>query len=343
VLWIGGAFGQIQSVTVKKGHNYNQTSATTVLLDSASNNFGFGLDVDGNNISGIAAPTVTGPVNTASLGTSWNGGVLKYSTGDRGWRGGANANDFGFATQAQADSVFANGTYNFNVSGNAFSLALVGDAYPNVPSFTLTGGAWANGKYVIDPAQPLTLTTNAFTGYGSHADDLLCIGVLTPTLVLPWTEVGPFGCGFFQARAFASSSPGTNTLTVTIPANTFVAGQEYPAIAVFHSIVDKKVVAGLPGSTNVAYYERATLIRIKAQSPIFPMTVNANIGPTVSNATANIQFRPQDVGTTGSVYTFFVAPSTKVVNALTMEKGAQLGMPPRGRRRMLRCNACSRS
>ncbi len=49
--------------------------------------------------------------------------------------------------------------------------------------------------------------------------------------------------------------------------------------------------------------------------PVFPMTVTADIGPTVSSASANIQYRPQDVGSTGSVYVFAVAPSSVVKSA----------------------------
>ena len=46
--------------------------------------------------------------------------------------------------------------------------------------------------------------------------------------------------------------------------------------------------------------------------PVFPMTVTANITPTIANATAQIQFRPQDVGTSGSVFVFAVAPAARV-------------------------------
>ncbi len=42
----------------------------------------------------------------------------------------------------------------------------------------------------------------------------------------------------------------------------------------------------------------------------FPMTVTANIGATVSSASANIQPRSADEGRTGGVYTFAVAPAT---------------------------------
>src|SRR5262249_23475164 len=56
-------------------------------------------------------------------------------------------------------------------------------------------------------------------------------------------------------------------------------------------------------------------LTIKALTPIFPLTVNASIGPTTSNASGQMQFRPQDVGTTGSVYVFAVAPASIVKNA----------------------------
>ena len=46
--------------------------------------------------------------------------------------------------------------------------------------------------------------------------------------------------------------------------------------------------------------------------PVFPMTVTANITPTVANAAAQIQYRPQDVGTSGSVFVFAVAPASRV-------------------------------
>ena len=43
-------------------------------------------------------------------------------------------------------------------------------------------------------------------------------------------------------------------------------------------------------------------------APIFPMTVSGSITPTVANIQATIQFRPQDVGTYGSVYVFALTP-----------------------------------
>jgi hypothetical protein len=63
--------------------------------------------------------------------------------------------------------------------------------------------------------------------------------------------------------------------------------------------------------------------------PVFQMTVTAAIGATTSNASAQIQYRPQDVGTSGSVFVFAIAPSTVVRNAAT-NKAAFLGAYARG-------------
>jgi hypothetical protein len=126
-----------------------------------------------------------------------------------------------------------------------------------------------------------------------------------------------------------SAAPGTNSITFTIPANTLVAGREYGGGAYYAAGVDVHPVAELPASLNAAVYSASTTLIIRAEAPVFPMTVISNIGPTVSSASANIQFRPQDVGTTGSVYVFAVAPATVVKNA-TVEKAAHLGMMAKG-------------
>ncbi|MDH5264955.1 MAG: hypothetical protein OEX21_09425, partial [Betaproteobacteria bacterium] len=73
--------------------------------------------------------------------------------------------------------------------------------------------------------------------------------------------------------------------------------------------------------TSGSFTATTTTLPTIPPPPVFPMTVDANIGPTVSSATANIQYRPQDVGSTGSVFVFAVAPSSVV-------KSAADGSPP---------------
>jgi hypothetical protein len=54
-------------------------------------------------------------------------------------------------------------------------------------------------------------------------------------------------------------------------------------------------------------------VRFKVERPpVFPMVVRATIDAVSATAAADIQFRAQDVGTTGSVFVFATAPSSRV-------------------------------
>jgi hypothetical protein len=462
------AQAQVQSVVIQKEFNYVQTGPGTAALDTASNNFGFSADVNGKGIGGIPAPTLAGPYNGAALEPTNNGGKLVYSPGDTGWRWGTFANDFGTSSQSSLDSFFPNGTYTITVNGVGVPLTLTGNAYPNMPILTLSGGAWSGGKYVIDVSQPLVVTTNAFTGYGTHRDDHICAGLIGPGFEFPFSEVAPWGCGWLQGfpNQFHSTAPSANSATFTMPAYSLVAGGEYTMAAFFEAIVDEHPVAALPGSTNVASYTVFTKVTVSVAgtsgppangvqvsgsdagtdpaggshqasftctgtptcigtatlnvkaancsnaftfssgvtitgldlshagplagmrirdtalstthnpdgscsyatvatpdtasytgtwngtggtfvislrtpqgapytvsgtftsnitlTPVFPMTVTGNVTPTQANVSAQIQYRPQDVGKTQSVYVFALAPASVVKNGTT-EKAARMG------------------
>ena len=64
-------------------------------------------------------------------------------------------------------------------------------------------------------------------------------------------------------------------------------------------------VSGAPVPGNFTAYFQST-------APVFPMVVRSTIDSVVAAAAADIQFRPQDVGTSGSVFTFAVAPANLV-------------------------------
>jgi hypothetical protein len=316
----GESLAQVTHVTVAKYIEHVQTSATTVIVNpdpqgpTYGGPYGFGVNVEGTNIAGITPPRiVSGPINIPSLGSFWNGGNLVYNTGDAIWRTGfPNGNDWGSPTMSDRDAHWGSGTYTLLVNGATVPLVLTGDGYPNAPVLTLTGGAWANGKYVVDPSRPITITTNAFTAYGSNINGVIGLGIE--------------GIGFdIQGHDFVASP---NFLSKTVPANTFTNGQEFHVYAVFSSVIDLKPNGGLQNSYNSARYEKSTSVIVKAETPIFPMVVTGSIGPTVSNITATIQYRPQDVGSSGSVYTFAVAPQTLVLPAL-LKSGDTL-LPPLG-------------
>jgi hypothetical protein len=316
------SFAQIQSVVISKGAEFFQTAANRVVPAPIPNGFGFAADVNGflpgPSIAGIPAPVLTGPINTAALG-------------DNGWRWGQSANDFGGSSAAIRDSLFGNGTYNIAVNGTTVTLRLTGDQYPNAPQLALTGGAWIGDAYVIDTDKALTITTNEFTAYGTHVDDLICVALFGGQFPFAFEEIAPFGCdsgtlgNIPLAARFARTSPGTKTASLTIPANTLRDGDEYLLIGIFAAIVDDQPNAALPVSRNVAAYQTNTIMRVVARAPVFGLTNTITSTPTTISATSTLQFRPQDVGTQGSVYAFAVAPVTQVLPAAAPIEPTRIG------------------
>ncbi len=311
---MSAAFAQsVEFVTVSKAISYVQTSATNVIVDprppgpAYGGSYWFGVEVVGQNLSGITPPTFSGPINTGALGSWYNTGKLIYNPGDSAWKAGSPfANNWGSPTQSDLTSKFGSGTYTITVQGTSVSLQLNGAAYPNIPVMTLSGGTWSGGKYLLDTDKPLTITTNPFTAYGSTPNALISIDTYLP--------------GVGTAQLFSAIPalpfpvvPGTNTATYTVPAGTFAGGQEYPIEIGFQSVVDIKPNASLPGSTNIALFNTWTTATLVATKPVFPMVVTGSITPSVANINAAIQYRPQDVGTSGSVYVFALAPSNKVM------------------------------
>ncbi|NJD87774.1 MAG: hypothetical protein FIB05_07155 [Betaproteobacteria bacterium] len=296
-------------MAVSKDKAYNQVVAGAVQPWAAPSpcNFGcplrFAAYVIGGDMALLPAPVLSGPVNTGAIGSAWNGGVMGLA-GPNEWRLGNGNWDYN-ATQAGLDAVFPNGTYTVKVAGKDVALSLAGDAYPNAPVLTFSGGAWIDGAYVINPTRTLIVSTNAFDGYGAHRDGRINL------------YVGGSGANVAGVVQYHSSSPSPNQSSVTIPPGTLVDGREYYAGASFAAIVDDNA-SGVSGAQNVAEYRAITNARIRADAsftggtpstpPVFPMTVRTNITPAAASASADIQFRPQDVGTSGSVYAFAVAP-----------------------------------
>lgn len=281
LLWLsigftGAALAQtVISVEVGKHAQFVQISATTVQSDprplgpNYGGPWGFSADVNGTNVGSLSAPTITGPFNTASIPTSWfNGGKLSFNaanpaslfdTTGGGWRMGQspNPNDWGSPNKDDLNSKFPDGTYTFSVADNSISLNLTGNfpSTPNKPIVTLSGGAWSNGQYVLDVSQPLTITTNAFTEYGTHVMDAMGA----------WS--GLSGIGQASSEIPGTNLPvvaGTNFLQYTVPAFSFVSGQTYHGGAQFAAIVDVNSVAGLPDSFNFAYLTKETQFLIAA-------------------------------------------------------------------------------
>lgn len=306
---------QVQVVSVSKTIRYQQTSAAGVaLIPIPTPCFGcpytFDAHVGGTNIGSIPAPVVSGPINWSNIFGNGNNGRLVYSSQDEGWRFGVNGNGWSGASLAVLNSTFANGTYTFTVNAATIALNLSGDAYPNTPVLRFNQGTWKDGKLEFDPDKPLTITTNAFSAYGSHVNDAINIGINDIEMLQLHSAVPGWNTTGFPPITVAAN---TNSASLTIPANTFVSGRDYSGWASFTAAVDANLNPGLPGSLNFAAYEVETEFNLKATvAPVFPLTVTSNITPTTANASASIQFKPEDVGTTASVFVFAVAPSSLV-------------------------------
>lgn len=247
VLSVAAHAATVEQVLVGKAIENIQTSSTNVQVNPAPQGplyggpYDFHVNVGGQNVGSINAPTVTGPM---SVGGGWlNGGTLIYdsSPDQNQWRLGINGNDWGSPTLGDLNAHFGSGVYDVNVNGTNVSLNLTGDAYPNTPMVTLSGGFWSGGKYLIDPNQALTITTNTFTAFGTHADDYM--GISLGNL---WVDV------------FHSTTPGSNFVSMTIPGSSLIAGQDYQGWSEFAAVVDVQPNTALPGSLNAAYYSVGT-------------------------------------------------------------------------------------
>jgi hypothetical protein len=307
------ARAQVTYISVDKSRTYDQTSSTNVVPRPARSpcnfncGFAFGARVGGPSPSGINPPTVTGPIDSAALGSVWRGGVMGFNAPGNEWElfyppGG----EWNSPTQADIDAKFANGVYTITVQGQAYALNLAGDAYPAAPVMTVNGtGEWVDGEFVFDPRARLTITTS---NSGLAPGDGLA---------------GLYGC-IPGGTCFHAQNPNPYTAGIfSFEPNQFADGEQPFFVATVTKFVDQ--VFGPGGTPNSwAAYNARTQLNMKAGVPQrFPLTVSANITPTVANATATFQPRPQDVGTSASVFVFALAPATKVVN---VAKAKEVGL-----------------
>jgi hypothetical protein len=193
------------------------------------------------------------------------------------------------------------------------------------------------GLPLAAPAQSgsATLVTGRLEGpLGTNAHELVtfsCTG--TPTCTGQYTES-------YKITECSNSLDFTSTITITglnlvttgsIQGNITMAAWDYQIeIRTDGSCAIKPATIGpatfpYSGSWNSATATGTMAMRVhedpgftvpgtfkanvSAPPPVFPMQVRSNIDAVQATAVADIQYRPQDVGTSGSVYVFAVAPS----------------------------------
>jgi hypothetical protein len=183
----------VKVVQVYKNIAYVQTNNAAVIVDPTpitadyGGPYGFQADEIGTNLSGITPPALTLPSGSLFNDPAQFNGHLTYAGQELSVAGfedewSFGPNDWGGASQSTMDADFVGGAYQFVVQGKSVSLSLSGNSYPNAPSATLTGGSWIDGNYVLDPANPLNITTSTFSDYGNKMDGRIFVyanGTLT--------------------------------------------------------------------------------------------------------------------------------------------------------------------
>ena len=260
---------EVKFVIVGKEISYQQTDSNTVILDPSpitpdhGGPFSFIANVVGRNMSLIAAPSVTPPAGTPGPINNPFENTLYFNDEDLEWRYGSNANDWGTFTQPETDSAFPNGTYTFLVNGVSVPLSLIGNTYPNTPQLSLSGGTWVNGKYAMDAANALTVTTNTFTGYSANVDGHLFLDL-----------------GGLEVESFRSTSPATNFATLTAAANTLSPNEVLQVEAGFDAIVSKS--NAISGAYSAAVYSKGLDLEIHFVPKIITQSSSLVLRPNIS-------------------------------------------------------------
>jgi hypothetical protein len=173
------------------------------------------VDVLGQGLGSLAAPSVTGPIDVALVGASLhNGGVLVFNGQGQRWRYGSGGNGWGSntATRAELDARFGNGTYTVSIAGTTIPLTFSKD-FSNAPMMTLAGGEWSDGKYVVAGGRAVTVTTNPFAGWGTDVNDVVGIQVI---------ETG------YMSPAITPGTSSANVQTIVLPASARAARPRIP-------------------------------------------------------------------------------------------------------------------
>jgi hypothetical protein len=211
--------------------------------------------------------------------------------------------------------------------------------------FLLAGGAAAQ---VGTPNNPNVLVTGTLiaTGAGGYDENtrMTCRGI--PTCTGSYTaHVRQANCtnymdhsGNFNATGLNLAQSGTlqGTIVTTTPDSRRLAngtcvftGQILTETMTYTGSWNLATKSGTlrvtgPDGPNDIFNINITA-DLTATAPVFPMTVSARIGADTSTVTANIQFRPQDVGRNGSVFVFASAPAARVQGGL-LAKAVHTGL-----------------
>ena len=216
----------VQYILVQKERYYTQLTNSTV---NTSPTFQFTASVepvDGQNLSGIATPSVTSkPSGTGPTGS------MVYISDDGNWQIQSN-----YGSLMSLNAAYGAGSYGINVLGQAVSVNLASEPYTPIPLVGLSGGSISGGilHWNVDQALTLTLADPGIVGVPPAAIDFMSLGV--------WGTDTAFERNVIQ---FAN----TPALSITIAANTFIAGKTYEIEASFVNFSGGTGLTAISGGT----------------------------------------------------------------------------------------------
>jgi hypothetical protein len=255
----------VNQIILGRNNEFVQTDATTVVINPAPTTstyggpYGFGVEVKGSGLTtDITVTFPSGYSNATQNPTQHNGGVLGYVEDDDAYKYGfPNFNNIGMTSFANRNSLFPFGTYT--VSSSEFTSVPLTLAAPansfTPPTFTLTGGTWSGGVYLVNPTSTVTISTSssAFAAFNQNADGGIVFAIADNN--------DNFITGSGQPRFYSSDTGAPNYISYTIAANTLTAGFDYTVFGSYIAIVDKNTING---SFNAAFIEASTQFTIQA-------------------------------------------------------------------------------
>ena len=201
-----------------------------------------------NDISGIAAPTVT--VGGGNL----HGSTLTLaSTAPSKWTYTSTS----YPNNGAAFADYGSGTYAVSVNGTTYGTLgfPTGLLAPSIPQASFSTGSWSGGSLYFDPAQALTISSNTFASNYTAGRAAILIQV---------SDLTDNSATAFQRQADTFSTLTGQTEALTLAANTLTPGHTYQVAIDFDVLVNTSGTAApdtttINGVTAFAMFQRETV------------------------------------------------------------------------------------